>query len=85
VPRRTNTIDPSAETVQRLFAITAAEARLTLQLLQGRTLAQASEKLGISVETARTHLKHVLAKTGTRRQADLVRLMLNSPAALLVR
>jgi DNA-binding CsgD family transcriptional regulator len=36
-------------------------------------------KAGITVETARFHLKRVMAKTGVRRQTELVRLMLSLP------
>jgi DNA-binding CsgD family transcriptional regulator len=32
--------------------------------------------------TARYHLKHVFQKTGTNRQAELIRLMLSSPLAV---
>jgi DNA-binding CsgD family transcriptional regulator len=31
--------------------------------------------LGLSDETVKTHLKHVFSKTGTNRQADLVKLI----------
>lgn len=39
----------------------------------GETLAQALES-GVSLNTERSHLKRVFAKTGMRRQAELVRL-----------
>jgi DNA-binding CsgD family transcriptional regulator len=35
--------------------------------------------LGITLETARFHLKRVLTKTGARRQSELMRLMLSLP------
>jgi len=36
----------------------------------------------MSYETVRLHLKHIFAKTGTHRQADLVRLLVQAlPAA----
>ena len=54
------------------FGLTPAEARLALQLVAGETLRSAGVKLGISYETARTHLKNIFSKTGTRRQAELV-------------
>jgi DNA-binding CsgD family transcriptional regulator len=54
------------------FGLTPAEARLALQLVAGETLRSAAAKLGISYETARTHLKTVFNKTGTCRQAELV-------------
>jgi DNA-binding CsgD family transcriptional regulator len=43
----------------------------------------AADALNISVNTARTQLKRALAKTGTGRQAELVRLALATPAGLV--
>jgi DNA-binding CsgD family transcriptional regulator len=37
--------------------------------------------LSLTLETARFHTKRVLAKTGTRRQTELMRLMLSLPQA----
>jgi DNA-binding CsgD family transcriptional regulator len=58
------------------YGCTPREAALAHTLAQGRTLAEAAGALGISVHTARTHLKRVFRKTGTRRQAELLRLVL---------
>ena len=54
------------------FGLTPAEARLALQLVAGETLRAAAAKLSITYETARTELKNIFNKTGTRRQAELV-------------
>jgi DNA-binding CsgD family transcriptional regulator len=62
--------------VAQLYRLTPAEARIATLLTSGRTLEEVSDELGISLHTARTHLKRVLAKTDTTRQADLVRLIL---------
>ncbi|MET0639058.1 MAG: helix-turn-helix transcriptional regulator [Hyphomicrobium sp.] len=51
---------------------TAAEARLAMALLDGQTLADYSEQVGISINTARKQLAALFAKTGTNRQAALV-------------
>lgn len=45
----------------------------------GERLDHAAEQLGIRVGTARNHLKSIFAKTGTSRQAQLVRLLLSGP------
>ncbi len=50
-------------------------------LVSGGRLADAPARLGIGRETAKTHLRHVFSKTGTNRQAELVRLMLATPLA----
>ena len=54
------------------FDLTPAEARLALHLVAGETLRSAEVKLSITYETARTHLKNIFDKTGTRRKAELV-------------
>lgn len=62
-----------------LYGLTAAEARLACALSRGHDLADLSDAWGIARETLRTHLKRVLAKTGTSRQAELVRLLTGKP------
>lgn len=65
--------------VGRFYGLTAAEARLTTFLARGRRLDEAAEDLGITYETARTHLKRIFNKTGAERQTELVRLVLCGP------
>lgn len=76
---------PPAETLSRLYGLTPAEARISLKLLQGGSLVEAADKLGISRNTAHSQLKAVYEKTGTRRQSELVRLLLSPALRLLVR
>jgi DNA-binding CsgD family transcriptional regulator len=54
------------------FGLTVAEARLTVALCEGQDLATAAATFGISPLTARSQLKAIFGKTGTRRQAELV-------------
>jgi DNA-binding NarL/FixJ family response regulator len=69
----------NAEVIGRLYGLTGAESRLACALATGRDLGDAAEALHITQTSARTYLKRVFAKTNTRRQADLVRLILASP------
>ena len=64
----------------RSLGLTAAEARLAAKLVQGLRVADAGAALGMTSSTARWHLKNIFAKTGTRRQADLLRLLTNASA-----
>lgn len=64
--------------VMALYGLTYTEAALAIHLAQGHTLVEAAEILGLSEQTTRTYSKQIFAKTGTRRQASLVRLMLTS-------
>ena len=70
------------ERLQHYLGVTRAEADLVMWLVQGHRLEEAADELGITVNTARTQLKRALAKTGTGRQAELVRLALSTPATL---
>jgi DNA-binding CsgD family transcriptional regulator len=74
--------EPPGQVISRLFGFTPAEARLAMLLTNGLTLDEASAELGVSRNTARTHLRAVFAKTGVTRQTGLVRLILNSVAPL---
>lgn len=67
---------PNADLLRLLFDLTPTEARLTRHLVEGRTPAEAAAMLRITEATARTHLRRIFAKTGVRRQAELVRLLL---------
>jgi len=60
--------------------LSPAEAGLAARLVSGMSLRQAAETLGISENTVRSHLKRVFAKTGVRRQAELVRRVLTYEA-----
>ena len=66
---------PARETLRLLFDLTEAEARLAVSLAGAFQLPLAAKKMGVSYETARTYLKSVFAKTGTRNQAELLSLL----------
>ena len=63
---------PGADIIEGLFDLTPAEARLAVMIAEGLNPRSASRRLGVTEGTARTTLKRVLAKTGSRRQSDLV-------------
>ena len=71
-----------ATVLQRLYGLTAAESRVAGEVLRGSGIDEAATHLGLKRETVRTHLKHVFAKVGTTRQADLVRLLLTGAAGV---
>ncbi len=71
-----NNIESSFADVARVFGLTKAEAKLTLAIVNGMTATEYAEKNGISINTVYSQIKEVLAKTGTRRQAELVKLVL---------
>lgn len=72
----------SNEVAKKLFGLTPAETALSVQLANGLSLEEAAEALNIRRNTARAHLRAIFSKTGVRRQTELVRIFLNSVAAL---
>jgi DNA-binding CsgD family transcriptional regulator/PAS domain-containing protein len=67
-----------AAIIAEQFDLTPVESRFALLLAEGSDLQACAERLGVTLTTARTYCKRVLAKTGTSRQAELVRLILGS-------
>ena len=68
----------SVEHLQTVFALTPAEARLATLLAGGAELRSAGEDLGITYGTARARLAQIFQKTETRRQSELVHLLLTA-------
>jgi DNA-binding CsgD family transcriptional regulator len=66
-------LEPAA--VQRIFDMSEPQAKLAVQLARGSTLSEISKAENISMDTARSHLAEVFAKTKTRRQHELISLM----------
>ncbi|MBW2624902.1 MAG: helix-turn-helix transcriptional regulator [Deltaproteobacteria bacterium] len=60
-----------------LEALTPREQEVTWYTVRGHTNRQIAEVLGISPETVKTHVRHVLEKLGVRSKADLRLLLLN--------
>ncbi len=70
------TPQPGEQTLQTLFGLTPAETRLARELARGLSPGEAAEKLEVRTTTARSQLSSIFAKTGTRRQGELVALLL---------
>jgi len=65
-----------------LFGLTDAEVRLVTQLLQGSSLTDAATTLGLSRNTVHSQLASIFRKTGTRRQSELVKLVVQGLATV---
>lgn len=66
--------------VMTLFGLTESEARLASAMAQGVAVEDFASQRGITLGTARWHVKQILSKTGTNRQSELVRKLLSSSA-----
>ena len=67
---------PTESQLKRAFGLSCGEARLAILLAAGEMLENAAGLCGISYETARKRVKVVFEKTDTRRQSELVALII---------
>jgi DNA-binding CsgD family transcriptional regulator len=70
--------DVGSDFLARVYRLTPAELRLANALAKGGDVKEISEIFGISLHTARTQLKSLMAKTGTSRQSDLIALLIKA-------
>lgn len=61
------------------FDLSPAECRIALLLAEGLALKEIAAQVGVQHDTVRKQLQSVFQKTATRRQPDLLRLLLNLP------
>ena len=80
-------VDPGRSDALRSLAercgLTRREAELVGALSEGGELKAAAVSMGLSYESARTYLKRVYDKTGSRSQAELLASLVGTPAAFL--
>ena len=80
--------DPAARTdtpparLRQRYGLTEMEAEIASRLVGGMALAEIGNDLGITIHTVRGHLKRLFAKTGTHRQAELLRVLLEGPGRI---
>ena len=74
---------PSLDVLRRNHGLTPGEARLAVGLASGSSISDIADRRSVSVQTLRSQLKSVFAKTGVRTQAQLARLVLTGAAMVI--
>jgi DNA-binding CsgD family transcriptional regulator len=75
-PNHAATVDPVL--LGSMFDFTPAESRLAVAMMTGAALDHVSAQSGVSISTVRSHLRSMFIKTETHRQAQLVKLLVES-------
>jgi DNA-binding CsgD family transcriptional regulator len=75
-PGSTPRVSPDA--IRDLLGLTQSEATITAEMANGASLSDTAVRLGISPNTVRAHLRSIFAKTGVKRQSQLVQLVHHS-------
>jgi len=68
--------------VRRLYSLSRGEGELLRLLAGGASIAQAAERRGVALNTARTQLKSIFKKTETGSQSELIQLVLAGVVAV---
>ncbi|RYE07425.1 MAG: helix-turn-helix transcriptional regulator [Hyphomicrobiales bacterium] len=63
------------EAMAKAFGLTLSELRVLMSIVHVGGVPETAEALGVAETTVKTHLHRVFAKTGTSRQAELVKLV----------
>jgi len=77
-----STRSSDVEVLSRLFGLTKMEGRVANLLLQDKSVREIGDLLGLQENSIRFHLKRLFVKTDTRRQGQLVALLMST---LLIR
>ena len=69
------------ETLAKL-SLTPAETRIAIALFKGQSVEVYAKEAGISINTARWHVKQIYAKTGVKRQTELIHMLLKTTRSI---
>ncbi|MBV1916282.1 MAG: helix-turn-helix transcriptional regulator [Pseudomonadales bacterium] len=81
-------IDPDAQELnlsqilKSVFQLTDAEAKLAEALYKGTSLKEYAERLSVTIETPRYHLKNIFSKLSVSKQSELIKKISSSAAVL---
>ncbi|MBC5782266.1 helix-turn-helix transcriptional regulator [Ramlibacter sp. USB13] len=76
-PDSAPTVDASL--LYAMFGLTPAECRIAILLAEGLVLKEIASTLGTQHDTVRKQLRAIFQKTSTKRQPELIRLLLHLP------
>jgi DNA-binding CsgD family transcriptional regulator len=65
----------AADIIRKVFKLTPAELRVLLAVIEYSGVSDTARNLNLAEATVKTHLGRIFAKTDTRRQAELVKLV----------
>lgn len=77
-PRSAPAVDE--QVLATAFELSPAECRIVHLLVEGLTPKEIATQVSVQYDTVRKQLQSIFLKTATRRQSDLLRLLMNLPA-----
>ncbi len=62
--------------LERLFGLSAMEARILQHIIEGNCAERIAELKGVSILTVRTHIKHIHGKMGVRSKEEILAMVI---------
>ena len=72
------------EVIRTLYGLSPTESKIAAKLVLTPDVHEVAKSLGITYNTARTHVKRIYAKTKINRLPSLVHMIVTGPAGLLI-
>lgn len=79
-----NNIERVEDVIRSLYNLSRSESRIAASLILTPNLEQVANNLGITYNTARTHLKHIYTKTHTNRLSTLLHMLVTGPVGVIL-
>lgn len=79
-----NDTERIGDVIRTLYNLSPSEAKIAAMLVFNPHLEEVAKSLGITYNTARTHLKRIYLKTGTNRMSSLVHRIMTGPVGILI-
>ena len=73
-----------ADVLRTIFKLSPTEAKMASMLVFNPQLSEIADSLGITYNTARTHMKRIYQKTDTNKLSALIQKIMTGPAGLLI-
>lgn len=78
-----SSVEIDANSLVEVFGLSPKETRVALQLLEGSRVSDIADRLAITTEGVRHHLKQLFQKTSTHSQIELIRLLASAASPVL--
>ena len=79
-----NNTERVEDVIRSLYSLSRSESRIAASLILTPNLEQVANNLGITYNTARTHLKHIYTKTRTNRLSTLLHMLVTGPVGVIL-
>ena len=74
--------DISIDVLVEVYGLTRGQAEVARSLFAGHSVEETADTLGLSLNTVRTHLKHIFSRCEVRSQRELLHLLATGPQEL---